>query len=35
MEALLTVAKTPKIADNDYSELMGGLAKVREQLLCV
>jgi cytoskeleton-associated protein 5 len=28
MEELLNAAKTPKIADRDYSELMSALAKV-------
>jgi cytoskeleton-associated protein 5 len=34
MEQLLNVAKTPKIADRDYSELMSALAKVGESRLC-
>jgi hypothetical protein len=29
MEELLNAAKTPKIAERDYSELLSGLAKVR------
>jgi hypothetical protein len=34
MEQLLVAAKTPKIADRDYSELMSSLAKVSRRNLC-